>query len=66
MNQVALMSTVCPDRVIETPLVGGSSRELTLGPGNGFSISETEAIDEGTVTVQITLQNPYIPVPDPQ
>jgi hypothetical protein len=66
MNQVAMMTTVCPDMVVETPLIGGSPREVTLSPGNGFSLSETEMIDEGTVVVQISLQNPYVSVPEPE
>jgi hypothetical protein len=65
MNQVAVMTTVCPDRVFETNLVGGTSKAVTLGPGNGFHLLETEEIDEGTATTQVTLNNPYIPVPEP-
>ncbi|MFO7933343.1 MAG: hypothetical protein R6U78_04590 [Bacteroidales bacterium] len=63
MNQVAMMVTVCPDFVTETPLVGGSSKEVTLGPGNGFYLFETEELDEGTANTQVTLHNPYIYVP---
>lgn len=66
MNQVAMMVTVCPDRVVQTSLTGGSTRAVTLGPGNSFSLSETEIIDEGSVTIQVTLHNPYIPVPEPE
>lgn len=64
MDQYAIMTTVCPGTVVETPLVGSGTKEITLEPGNGHSISETEMIDEGTVTTQVTLQNPYIPVAD--
>ncbi len=66
MNQVAMMTTVCPDRVVQTALVGGSSKELSLGPGNGFSILENETIPEGTATTQASINNPYVPVPDPE
>jgi hypothetical protein len=66
MNQLALMTTVCPDAVVQTSLVNGSSREVTLGPGNGFSLLENETIPEGTATVQVSINNPYVPVPDPE
>ena len=66
MNQVAMMVTVCPDFVTETPLVGGSAKEVTLGPGNGFYLLETETIDEGITNTQVTLHNPYIYVPQPE
>jgi hypothetical protein len=66
MDQYAMMTTVCPEAVIQTPLIGGSAREVTLDAGNNFSLLETEEIDEGTVTVHVTLYNPYIPVPDPE
>jgi hypothetical protein len=66
LNQVAMMTTVCGSYVVETPLVGGSAKEVTLEPGNGYSISETEGIDEGTATTQVTLINPYNPVPEPE
>jgi hypothetical protein len=66
MDQYAMMTTVCPKIVMESPLIGSSSREITLGPGNSFSISETEMIDEGTATVQASLNNPYVPVKDPE
>jgi hypothetical protein len=66
MDQYAMMTTVCPKIVVESPLTGSSSREITLGPGNSFSISETEMIDEGTATVQASLNNPYVPVKDPE
>lgn len=65
MNQIAMMTTVCPDRVVETPLIGGSPRNITLSTGNNFSLSETETIDEGFVTYQATLHNPYAPAPEP-
>ena len=66
LDQYAMMTTVCPEAVIQTPLIGGSAREVTLDAGNNFSLLETEEIDEGTVTVHVTLYNPYIPVPDPE
>lgn len=66
MNQIATMMTVCPDRVVETNLSNGSSREVTLGPGNGFSLLENETIPEGTATIQASINNPYVTVPDPQ
>jgi hypothetical protein len=66
MDQYAIMITVCPNVMDETQLTGGSSKELTLGPGNGFSILETEMIDEGTATVQASINNPYVPVRDPE
>ena len=66
MNQVAMMVTVCPETVIQTALVGSDSKEVTLGPGNSFHLLETEDIDEGTATTQVTLHNPYTPVPQPE
>jgi hypothetical protein len=66
LDQYAIMVTVCPQIVDERQLTGGSSREITLGPGNGFSIVENEIIDEGTATVQASINNPYVPVRDPE
>jgi hypothetical protein len=66
MDQYAMMTTVCPGIVQESSLTGGSAREITLGPGNSFSISEIEMIDEGTATVQASINNPYVPVKDPE
>jgi hypothetical protein len=65
MNQIAVMTTVCPGIVTQTNLFGGSPRQVILGPADGHSLSETEMIDEGTATIQASLSNPYIPVPDP-
>ncbi|MCP4310718.1 MAG: hypothetical protein GY790_05610 [Bacteroidetes bacterium] len=65
MSQVAMMTTVCPKHVEQTNLTGGGAQMITLGPGEGFSLSEIEMIDEGTNTTQVSLHNPYIPVPDP-
>lgn len=65
-SQVAMMVTVCPDFASQTPLVGESAKEVTLGPGNGFSLSETETIDEGITVTQIFINNPYIYVPQPE
>ncbi len=66
MDQYAIMTTVCPDIVVESPLNGGSPRNVTLSPGNNFTLSETETIDEGIVIYQATLHNPYIPAPEPE
>ena len=60
-----VMTTICPGIVTQTNLMGGSSRQIILGPGDGHSLTETELIDEGIVTDQASLQNPYIPVADP-
>jgi len=62
LNQMAMMVTVCDGTVIQTALVGSETKELTLGPGNGFHLLETEDIDEGTATTQAFINNPHIPV----
>lgn len=66
LNQVAMMVTVCDGTAVQTALVGSDSKELTLGPGNGFYLLETEDLDEGTATTQATINNPYIYVPQPE
>ncbi len=62
LNQVAMMVTVCDGTVVQTALVGSETKELTLGPGNGFHLLETEDLDEGTATTQASINNPLIPV----
>ncbi|HDS07008.1 MAG TPA: hypothetical protein ENO05_05215 [Bacteroides sp.] len=66
LNQVAMMVTVCDGTVVQTALVGSDSKDLTLGPGNGFHLLETEDLDEGTATTQATINNPHTPVSETQ
>ena len=57
-EQNAILTTVCPDRTLEAPLVGSGARIITLSIDNGFSVTIEEPLDEGTFTMEITLENP--------
>ncbi len=58
-QQNAVLTSVCPDRTITTALVGSGSRTITLSEANGFSVTIDELVDEGTFTMEITLENSY-------
>ncbi len=62
-EQDALLTSVCPDRTIETPLVGSGSRTVTLSVANGFMVTIEETIPEGSFTMDISLINPYTSMP---
>jgi len=64
-EQNAIMTTSCPKIPdVVTPLLGGSTRNITLSKSNNFTINKTEAIPGGTFTMEIKLDNPYTPLPE--
>jgi len=64
-EQNAMMTTVCP-RVPQliTPMLGSGSRYINLSKSNNFTISRIEQVPNGTLQVDIQLDNPYTPLPE--
>jgi len=63
LQQMAILTTICPDFTYEVPLVGGDSRQVVLNEGNGYHVAIDEPVDGGSFNMDITLENPYIDLP---
>ncbi|MGC9472403.1 MAG: hypothetical protein ACP5D1_12760 [Bacteroidales bacterium] len=63
LAQMAVLTTICPDFTYEVPLTGGDSRQVVLSNGNGYHVVIEEPVDNGSFTMDITLENPYIDMP---
>ncbi|MBN2273158.1 MAG: hypothetical protein JXR41_04680 [Bacteroidales bacterium] len=62
-EQNATMLTQCGDLGAETPLVGGDTRQVSLGPDNEYTVDIQEAVQGGSYTATITLMNPWTDLP---
>ncbi len=62
-EQDAVLTTVCPDVTVDTPLAEDDLITITLSMANGYSYSLETPVEGGTYVLDITLDNPYISLP---
>ncbi len=62
-EQDAVLTTICPDGTVNTPLAGDDVIVITLSMANGYTFTLNEPVEGGTFMMDITLNNPYISLP---
>jgi len=63
LEQMAVLTTICPDLTYEVPLAGGDSRQVVLSQENGYNVVIEESVENGTFAMEVTLGNPYTDLP---
>ena len=62
-EQNAVLTTTCPETIVNTPLVGEDVKLIHLSRANEYRYAEGELVEGGTFVMEITLNNPYIDLP---